>query len=280
MKKKIFSMLFFALTGLCFAKEAKNAPKPSAQQEDSDLTYNVNGVSFTMKHIDSVLDAVLGDNNQNDNKEHKVSLSSYYIGETEVTQELWQAVMGSNPSYFKDSLKNPVEQVTWFDCIEFCNELTIAVMGEKHCVYDVRGASINADFSKKGFRLPTEAEWEYAAMSGRGHKYAGCNIESQLKAYAWYADNSGSKTHEVATKKANKYGLYDMSGNVWEWCWDWYSGTLSGGKDPVGASSGSGRVGRGGSWYFNASRCERAFRLYRDPGRSLSGLGLRLACRL
>ena len=284
MKRKIIFtvLLFFALTNLCFTQRAKNASKPSAPQEDSDLTYNVNGVSFTMKHIASVKDAVLGDNNRNDNKEHKVSLSSYYVGETEVTQELWQAVMGSNPSYFKDSLKNPVESVTWFDCIGFCNELTVAVMGDDdECVYDVRGDQVIADFSKKGFRLPTEAEWEYAAMGGKGQRYAGCNIESQLKGYAWYTDNSGSKTHEVATKKANKYWLYDMCGNVWEWCWDWYSeSTPSAGRDPVGASSGSYRVCRGGCWSDCASCCGRAFRDFYDPSGGGNILGLRLACRL
>jgi len=265
---------------------ARPPAKPPVPQGNSqigkDLTYNVKGVSFTMKHIASVQDAVLGDDNQSDNKGHKVSLSSYYIGETEVTQELWQAVMGSNPSCFKDSLKNPVERVTWFDCIGFCNELTVAVMGDDdECVYDMRGNQVVADFSKKGFRLPTEAEWEYAAMGGKGQRYAGCNIESQLKAYAWYDDNSGSKTHEVATKKANKYGLYDMSGNVWEWCWDWYSeSTPSAGKDPVGASSGSNRVIRGGCWNYDASYCECAFRYFYVPSFSYSILGLRLACRL
>ena len=265
---------------------ARPPAKPPVPQGNSqigkDRTYNVKGVSFTMKYIDSVQDAVLGDNNEDNNKEHKVSLSSYYIGETEVVHELWQAVMGSNPSYFKDSLKNPVENVTWFDCIGFCNELTVAVMGDDdECVYDVRGDQVTADFNKKGFRLPTEAEWEYAAMGGKGQRYAGCNIESQLKAYAWYDDNSGGKTHEVATKKANKYGLYDMSGNVWERCWDWYSeSTPSAGKDSVGASSGAYRVDRGGSWFSDASYCECASRDYRDPSNSYYYMGLRLACRL
>ena len=288
MKRKVFFavLLFFAFASLLFTQRAENAPKPSAPQGNGrvgkDRTYNVNGVSFTMKHRASVQDAVLGDDDQSDNKEHKVSLSSYYIGETEVTQELWQAVMGSNPSYFKDSLKNPVEKVTWFDCIGFCNELTVAVMGDDdECVYDMRGDQVTADFSKKGFRLPTEAEWEYVAMGGKGQRYAGCNIESQLKAYAWYTDNSGSKTHEVGTKKANKYGLYDMSGNVWEWCWDWYNdSTPSGGKDPVGAVSGSDRVFRGGSWCYEVSYCERAYRDYIVPSDSGDILGVRLACRL
>ena len=270
-------------SNIALARPPAKLPAPQEnRQVGKDLTYNVNGVSFRMKHIDSVQDAVLGDNSQDNNKEHKVSLSSYYIGETEVTQELWQAVMGSNPSHFKDSLKNPVEEVTWLDCIGFCNELTIAVMGDDdECVYDVRGGKVVADFSKKGFRLPTEAEWEYAAMGGNGQRYAGCNIESQLENYAWYGDNSDSKTHEVGTKKANKYGLYDMSGNVWEWCWDWWSdSTPSGGKDPVGAVSGSRRVFRGGSWNSGlASGCERSYRIYPPPGDSYYFLGLRLACR-
>ena len=234
-----------------------------------------------MKLIKEVTDAMLGDNAQSDNKEHKVSLSSYYIGETEVTQELWKAVMAVNPSNFTASLKNPVERVTWFNCIKFCNELTKKVMGNEHCVYTIDGVSVTADFSKKGFRLPTEAEWEYAAMGGEKSKYAGCNTEDELKDYAWYSANSNSKTHEVGTKKANKYGLYDMSGNVWEWCWDWYSSrTPTGGKDPVGAVSGSYRVVRGGGWLDDASYCERGYRYYGDPSFGNSSLGLRLACRL
>ena len=258
---------------------------PPVRQENrnntGDRTYRVNGVSFTMKPIAAVQGAVLGDNSLRNNQEHSVSLSAYYIGQTEVTQELWRAVMGSNPSEFTASVKNPVEQVSWYDCIEFCNELTAEIMGEEHCVYTIRGSSVTVDFSQKGFRLPTEAEWEYAAMGGRYHTYAGTNNDASLKDYAWYDSNSGDKTHEVGTKQANKYGIYDMSGNVWEWCWDWYSSsTPSGGQsNPTGAASGSFRVMRGGSWRNDAKGCVVGGRRNGIPDDSFAFLGLRLAVR-
>ena len=260
-----------------------------------DKTYTVKGVSFTMKGITAVTDAVLGDNSMEDNQEHSVSLSAYYIGETEVTQELWKAVMGNNPTLRTDSLKNPVEQVSWFDCIAFCNELTkkVSKLGESQCVYysdDIytavytvtdAGNSMVPHMKQeaKGFRLPTEAEWEWAAMGGKQYRWAGTDSEDELENYAWYADNSDYKAHEVKRKEANGYGLYDMSGNVVEWCWDWYDDSIpaDGHTDPKGVSSGSLRVIRGGGWLTGTVYAARAVRGFNLPGDRYASLGLRVA---
>ena len=262
-----------------------------------DKTYTVGSVEFTMKGIAAV-NAQLGHNDYSINQPHTVSLSAYLIGETEVTQELWQAVMGNNPSHFNGSPavgetqgKRPVENVNWYQAIAFCNKLSIKLNLEPCYTVNVGGNPVdfaalsfdqipdsnNADWdkaeldiNKKGFRLPTEAEWEWA----------GTNTEDELENYAWYDSNSGNKTHEVKKKTPNGYGLYDMSGNVWEWCWDWY-GTIpaSLGADYAGPASGSYRVGRGGSWYDYASSCTVGERDDFSPGSRNNLLGFRLACR-
>ena len=188
---------------------------------------------------------------------HSVTLSSYYICKYEVTQALWRAVMGSNPSEFKgDNL--PVECVNWFDCQTFINRLN--------------------SYTGRNFRLPTEAEWEFAARGGNyscHHKYSGSN---HIGYVAWYGENSGTRTHSVGTKQANELGLFDMSGNVWEWCNDWegtynsYSQT-----DPTGPNNGSYRVLRGGSWTNQDWGCRSSTRGYFPPIDRDSNFGLRLA---
>lgn len=227
-------------------------------------TFTVNGVQFTMVAVEGgtfTMGATSEQGSDADNDEkpaHEVTLSDYYIGQTEVTQALWEAVMGSNPSGSKgDNL--PVEKVSWDDCQEFIQKLN--------------------KLTGKQFRLPTEAEWEYAARGGRksrGYKYAGSN---DIGSVAWYDGNSGKETHAVATKQANELGIYDMSGNVWEWCSDWYGDYQSSSQsDPQGPSSGFGRVRRGGSCYFDAGICRVSCRAYSTPDSRGTLLGLRLSC--
>ena len=187
---------------------------------------------------------------------HNVTLSSYYICKYEVTQALWRAVMGSNPSNFKgDNL--PVECVSWNDCQTFINRLN--------------------SYTGRNFRLPTEAEWEFAARGGnysRHYKYSGSNYIGDV---AWYDDNSGNRTHPVGTKQPNELGLYDMSGNVYEWCSDWYGSYSSYSQsDPTGPNSGSNRVFRGGRWGIFAGFCRSSYRSGYTPGNSNYYLGLRL----
>ena len=241
--------------------------------------YTAGSVRFLMKDIDAVTNGTVGHNDQADNRPHQVNISAYRIGETEVTQELWQAVMGENPSHFKDSLKNPVENVNWYECIVFCNELTKKVTGsDNECVYRVLGIvydkkaleanqipEIRGD--KKGFRLPYKDEWEWAAKGGTEDKWPGTDDETKLGEYAWYRGSNAWKTHEVKMKKPNGYGLYDMSGNVLEFCWEKYS------------SSSDARLARGGNWDSRtATHISRAFKEYLPPENKGSERGLRIVC--
>ena len=226
------------------------------------LHFTVNGVTFEMVAVKGgtfTMGATPeqgGDADDDERPAHSVTLDDYYIGKFEVTQELWEAVMGSNPSYFYGS-NLPVERVSWNDCQEFITKLN--------------------GLTGKNFRLPTEAEWEYAARGGNrsgGYKYSGSNSISEV---AWYYDNS-SRTHPAGTKSPNELGIYDMSGNVYEWCQDWYGSYGSGSQtNPTGPSSASYRVDRGGGWDFNARVCRVSYRSSRTPAYRNKNLGLRLA---
>ncbi len=236
---------------------------PSSQGQDVE-TITVKGVTFNMIKVVGgtfTMGATSEQGGEADSDEyptHSVTLSDYYIGETEVTQELWEAVMGNNPSNFKGDRNLPVEMVSWQDCqlfIERLNRLT-----------------------GKYFRLPTEAEWEYAARGGNKsqyYKYAGSTYADDV---AWYDGNSGSRTHIVKGKRPNELGLFDMSGNVWEWCSDWFgSYSAAPQSNPRGAGSGGYRVLRGGSWSSYAWNVRVSNRNNFTPGSRNSYLGLRLA---
>lgn len=208
---------------------------------------------------------------------HQVTLSSFYIGKYEVTQREWQDLMGSNPSKWKrDNL--PVEKVSWNDVVAYCNKRSLKE-GLTPC-YSGSGAYTTCDKTANGYRLPTEAEWEYAARGGKaskGYSYSGSN---DLGNVGWYRDNSGSKTHAVGGKVPNEHGLYDMSGNVWEWCWDTYgSYTSAAQNNPTGSKSGSDRVLRGGGWDFNAVYCRVSYRNSSDATVSDNYVGFRV-CRV
>ncbi len=200
---------------------------------------------------------------------HSVTVSSFYMSKNEVTfeqyDEFCEATGRVKPyDYGWGRGTMPVINVSWYDAVEFCNWLS--EQEGLTPVYSGSGDNISCNFDANGYRLPTEAEWEYAARGGnksRGYKYSGSdNIDD----VAWYIDNSGIKTHPVGQKKANELGLYDMSGNVYEWCWDWYGYYSSSSQtDPEGPSSGSYRVGRGGSWTGNAGGASWLVRALDSP---------------
>ncbi len=252
-----------------------------------DYTETVNGASFDMVAVEGGTFQMGSNNGEDDEKPvHSVSLSDFCIGKTEVTigQYLvfcketdshypkwlekgneYNIHTGTNDYYKKAGMSesnedNPITGISWNDAIAFCNWL--------------------GDKTGKHYRLPTEAEWEYAVRGGkksRGHEYSGSNTIGNV---AWYDDNSGGKTHPVGTKQSNELGLYDMTGNVWEWCSDWYNSGYyknSPRNNPQGASSGTDRVNRGGSWNNDARYCRVANRSIWDPGYRDNNLGFRLA---
>ena len=261
------------------AVDANLLLKAIRAQGPQTQTFTVGGVSFTMVAVEGgtfTMGATAeqgSDASSNESPTHQVTLGSFSIGQTEVTQALWQAVMGSNPSYFSSSngyttnLQRPVEYVSYYDCQDFITKLN--------------------QLTGQTFRLPTEAEWEYAARGGnlsQGYKYSGSNTVGDV---AWYYDNSyavGSSspdygTHTVGTKTPNELGLYDMSGNVLEWCQDWYGSYSSAAQtDPAGPTSGSSRVLRGGSWGgLDAGGCRVSYRISNHPSSRYRVIGLRLA---
>ncbi|MBO5345490.1 MAG: formylglycine-generating enzyme family protein [Paludibacteraceae bacterium] len=278
-------------SGSCEAMEKEKIAVDS--NEDGSLVFNVKGVEFKMIRVEGGefmmgATAEQGDDAyDNEKPAHKVSLDSYYIGETQVTQALWEAVMGNNPSKFRGQDK-PVDSVSWTNCQDFLILLKY--------------------LTGKEFRLPTEAEWEYAARGGncsRGYKYAGSNNLSDV---AWYFGNSGWQTysgHPVAQKKPNELGIYDMSDSIWEWCNDWFGDysnfprrkklSLKNLKrwcndwfrdysnlpqyNPQGARFGYSRVLRGGHWNFIDRYCRVSTRIKLDPSdrNDLSGMCLALS---
>ena len=256
---------------LTLQKKTEQQPIAVTQPQENKATTSVNGYTETVKGLNLQMVYVEGgtftmgatpeqgsEAYDHEKPAHKVTLSSYYIGKFEVTQVQWRAIMGKNPSSFTGD-NNPVERVSWNEAQEFCQKLS-TLTGKK-------------------YRLPTEAEWEYAARGGnksKGYKYSGSNTIGDV---AWYSSNSGRKTHPVGQKQPNELGIYDMSGNLWEWCYDWKGSYSSSPQtNPTGPTSGSTRVFRGGSWEYTAKICRVAYRDGNFPGIRGSYLGLRVVC--
>ena len=210
---------------------------------------------------------MMGDKNGDDEEKpvHKVTISKpFHMGKFEVTQEQWEVVMGSNPSHFKGA-KKPVDRVSWEACQTFIKKL-------------------NEKFARSGvtFALPTEAEWVYACRAGSTSRFGFGDGQTDLAQYAWFEGNAGGETHPVGQKKPNAWGLYDMHGNVWEWCADWYDGDYykkSPAVDPTGPTAVTSRVLRGGSWSDLALYCRSSYRYCLPPWFCVHCYGLRLLCR-
>ena len=212
---------------------------------------------------------------------NKVSVSSFVIGKYELTQAQYQELMGTNPSKFQGDGRRPVELVTWYNAVAFCNALS--AREGLQAAYEIagpRGTDVRVDYASNGWRLPTEAEWEYAARGGiqsKGYTYAGSN---DLDSVAWYVGNAQGMTHLVGEKAPNELGIFDLSGNVWEWCQDWYGSYPNGEQtDPRGAAEDSDRVKRGGGWRVDPSDCAVGFRLFDVPSNRTYGIGFRVLRR-
>ena len=253
-------IVLFAMAGTAFS-ETKEPPKELTVDLGKGVKLEmvlIPAGEFLMGSPDSDKDASFQEKPQ-----HRVRITKpFYLGKYKVTQEQWEAVMGSNPSHFKGP-KNPVEQVSWDDCQQFLGKL-------------------NAKFAAEGgkYQLPSEAQWEYACRAGSKTRYSFGDDETRLGDHAWIRKNWGGNTHPVGEKKPNAWGLYDMHGNVCELCQDWFKDGYykeSPVDDPMGAATGLYRVLRGGSWHCPAGHCRSANRRRILPGLPCNNLGLRVS---
>jgi formylglycine-generating enzyme required for sulfatase activity len=208
---------------------------------------------------------------------HEVTISAFHCLRTPVTRQLYQHIMGQEPGWPEGEADlRPVNQVSWFDAVKFCNRWS-EVLGLSPC-YQIDGNTVSCDFQADGVRLLTEAEWEYACRAGSSAKWCFGDDETELPDYAWFTKNSDNQPHPVGEKRANDFGLFDMHGNVWEWCWDWYAAYAAKGQtDPVGPAAGNGRVLRGGAFNVEPRYLRSADRVRDDPVNRYQDIGFRCA---
>ncbi len=262
----------FYLSRVFWRTELDDPPRPDRADPPGTLTNSIGMKLVPIPAGKFMMGSPPSEEGRYDSEQqHEVTLTKdFYLGLTQVTQAQYEQVMGTNPSYFKvdevfgkDISEYPVEQVSWDDAVAFC-EMLSAIPEEKA--------------AGRVYRLPTEAEWEYACRSGSNTRYHFGDKEELLGKYAWYKENSKDRTHPVALKEPNALGLFDMHGNVYEWCSDWYGGYPEGiVTDPIGQSDGSLRVRRGGSWCIEAADCRSADRYGDVPSDRIDNIGFRVA---
>jgi formylglycine-generating enzyme required for sulfatase activity len=262
MRSYILAIFLLSATIVLFQGCKQKTPESASNKTSSSAETNTEsetrmvllpGGTFTM-----------GDEYEIDSPPHEVTVNAFYIDKYLVTQEQYEKLMGENPSRWK-AKTNPVEQMRWSDAVRYCNARSKAE-GLEPC-YDLNTWKCN--FAANGYRLPTEAEWEYACRAGTTTAYFFGDDQLKLKAYAWYEDNSASKPRPVGQKPPNPWGLYDMHGNVWEWCNDFYKVDYyqeSPKENPRGPQTGETKVLRGGAWKFSAESCRSGYRYNENPG--------------
>ncbi len=261
-------VLFCAVALLpgCERKTSNEIPKAPAapSKESASLSQNLTNATEIV-HIPGGK-FVMGDKNEVDAPPHEVVVRSFFIDKHLVTQEQFQKITGANPSRWKGD-KNPVEQLRWSDAVRFCNKRS-ELEGLQPC-YDLK--TLKCDFEATGYRLPTEAEWEYACRAGTTTPYFFGDNPAKLGEYAWFDKNSGGHPRPVGQKQPNPWGLYDMAGNVWEWCNDFYKVDYyqeAPRENPRGPNEGQNKVLRGGAWRFSAENCRSGYRYNESPGYS------------
>ncbi|MHB8519809.1 MAG: formylglycine-generating enzyme family protein [Limisphaerales bacterium] len=276
---KPFLLAAFAATGVltllsgCDRKASNSGgnpptPVPDRTAADSNRKVAVSSTTGTNSPVGMVQlpggRFMMGDKDEVDAKAHEVEVSPFSMDQHLVTQEQYQKVMGANPSRWKGD-RNPVEQVRWSDAVKFCNQRS-QLEGLQPC-YDLHTWSCN--FEANGYRLPTEAEWEYACRAGTTTAYFFGDTPAKLGDYAWFDKNAGGHPRPVGQKQANRWGLYDICGNVWEWCNDFYKVDYyqeTPPQDPRGPKAGETKVVRGGAWRFSAQSCRSGYRYNENPG--------------
>ena len=264
-EKGFFDEMFVGVCGEIEVSELSDSQRVRLLSKVSEMV-EIKGGTFMMGSPEDEEDRY------DDEVQHEVTLTrEFLMMKYTVTQALWESVMGENPSLFRGASR-PVECVSWFDCIDFANQLSEKEGLQK--VYERDGSEVKMNLEANGYRLPTEAEWEYAARGGEDYIYSGSNNVDEV---AWYYGNSGEETYGVGQKKVNGYGLYDMSGNVFEWVWDWYGEYPRDSQtDPLGSPSGSSRVLRGGSWIDDPESVRVSYRYCVGPTSRYDNLGFRL----